>query len=65
MCGFDEQLNYFSEPIINILKFKIKITRIYTTTFDMILFLDPVNVNPFFVEHGVKKVTTSLLFCIV
>ena len=51
------KLNYFCEPIINILKFKIKISCIY-----MILFLDR---KPIFVEHGVKKVTTSLLFCIV
>ena len=29
----------------------------------MILFLDPVSVNPFLVEDGVKKVMTSLLFC--
>ena len=27
MCGFDEQVNYFSEPIINTLKFKIKVAE--------------------------------------
>ena len=61
-CGFDEQVNYFSEPIINTLNFEIKISWIYTTIFEIILFLDPVSVNPFLVEDGVKKVTTLFLF---
>ena len=59
------KLNYFSEPVINILRFKINISRIYTAIFDMILVLDSADVNPFFVKHGVKKVMTLLLLCIV
>ena len=31
----------------------------------MMLFFDPISVNPLFVQDGVKKITTSLLFCIV
>ena len=38
-CGFDEQVNYFSEPvIINTLKFKIKISWIYTMIFEWFYF---------------------------
>ena len=35
------------------------------TIFDTMLFFDPISVNPLFVQDGVKKVTTSISFCIV
>ena len=31
----------------------------------MMLFFDPISVNPFFVQYGVKKITTSVFFCII
>ena len=33
--------------------------------FGMMLFFDPISVSPLFVQDGVKKIMTSLFFCIV